>query len=59
MIDGKATATLGNPNLVVLLDEFGPYTTSRNRLDNGLADPNRFAENRLDKLFEKTKKEKA
>lgn len=36
---------------VVCADEFGEYTTERKRLDNGLADPNRYVESRLGKLF--------
>ncbi len=28
-------------NKVVLKDDFGEYTTTRDRLDNGMADPNR------------------
>lgn len=38
-------------------DEYGLYVTERSRLDSGLADPNRYAVNRLGKLFEKTVKE--
>lgn len=43
-----------NHDEVVCEDEFGRYITNRNRLDNGLADPNRFHGNRLGKLYEKT-----
>ncbi len=36
---------------VVCKDEFGEYTTLKNRLDNGSADPNRYASSRLGKLY--------
>ena len=36
---------------VICLDEFGEYTTPKDRIDNGLADPNRYAESRLGKLL--------
>jgi len=36
---------------VVCLDEFGEYTTPKNRIDNGSSDPNRYAEKRIGKLF--------
>lgn len=42
---------------VTCQDEFGEYTTQADRLDNGLADPNRYAESRLSKLFEGRTKE--
>lgn len=38
-------------------DEFGEYETEIIRLDNGEADPNRYAEARLGKLFEGKEKE--
>ena len=38
-------------NNVVCADEFGEYTTPKDRVDNGLADPNRYAVPRLGKLF--------
>lgn len=38
---------------VLCEDENGRYLTSRNRLDNGLADPNRYLSSRLVKLYEK------
>ncbi len=38
---------------VVCEDEFGTYTTSSNRLDSGLADPNRCVGSRLEKLYKK------
>lgn len=40
-------------NLVILKDEFGNYTTEKCRLDNGLADINRYRCSRLSKLFNK------
>jgi hypothetical protein len=43
MLDQEKTEALGDPKLVVLKDEKGFYTTERNRLDTGLADPNRYA----------------
>ena len=33
--------------VVVCEDEFGTYITSSDRIDNGLADPNRFDHRRL------------
>jgi len=44
--------------LVTIQDEFGTYQTFVERLDNGLADPNRYVESRLGKLFEKRTVEK-
>lgn len=41
----------------VCVDEYGEYVTNSNRLDTGLADPNRYSITRLGKLFEKTVKE--
>lgn len=46
------------PGVVKLTDEFGDYTTEASRLDTGIADPNRFAESRLSKLFARSIKEK-
>lgn len=43
-----------NHGEVVCEDEFGRYKTSRKRLDDGLADPSRYNEKRLGKLYEKT-----
>ena len=56
MIDEAETEKLGNESKVVLKDEFGLYTTDRNRLDNGLSDPNRSATSRLAKMFSHSKK---
>lgn len=48
MIVDHATVELEDPvNFVCLEDENGFYVTERNRLDNGLADPNRYATSRL------------
>ena len=47
-----------NPNIVVCEDEFGRYETLRSRLDNGLADQNRYDPSRLGKLYERTMDEK-
>lgn len=38
--------TTHDPNYVVCKDEEGPYVTEQSRLDSGLADPYRYAENR-------------
>ena len=43
MIDEEKTKELGCEGKVVCKDERGFYATDRNRLDEGLADPNRFA----------------
>lgn len=51
MIEDAETEKLGDDSKVVLKDEFGLYTTNRNLLDNGMADPNRYATSRLSKLF--------
>jgi hypothetical protein len=37
---------------VVCVDEFGEYTTNKQRLDDGIADPKRYAEKRIQKLFQ-------
>jgi|TARA_B100000029_G_scaffold17555_1_gene17967 hypothetical protein len=47
MIDEDKTSELNDENKVVLLDEHGYYITSRDRIDNGLADPKRFDGRRL------------
>jgi hypothetical protein len=41
MVDNKLTGGLNTPGLVVLRDAKGPYVTHSERLDNGIADPNR------------------
>jgi hypothetical protein len=46
MIDEEGSKNLP-PNQVACLDEFGVYITERIRLDNGCADPNRFAASRV------------
>ena len=38
--------------MVVCEDEFGQYTTLKNRVDNGCADPNRYTERRISKMFQ-------
>ena len=43
MVDEEATKGLNDTKLVVCKDEHGTYITERNRLDSGLADPNRYA----------------
>jgi hypothetical protein len=43
MINEEATKALKDPNKVVLEDGWGDYVTDRNRLGNGLADPNRYS----------------
>ena len=43
---------------VVCTDEFGPYETEKNRLDNGRSDPNRYKTSRLTKLFSGAEKSK-
>ena len=57
MIDEEETAKLDKEDLVACRDEYGVYTTNKNRLDSGCADPNRFRESRLEKLFKKNEKE--
>jgi hypothetical protein len=42
MIDEKLTEELNKPNMVVCRDEHGTYITERKRLDDGLADINRY-----------------
>lgn len=46
MVDKEATNKLipYESDNVVLKDEFGFYTTLKNRLDTGLADPNRYTD---------------
>ena len=46
MVDENATEALGDSKLVCLIDENGPYTTERWRLDCGEADPNRNRQSR-------------
>lgn len=47
MVDQAETDALKTSGKVALRDQFGIYVTDRSRLDNGLADPNRYAENRV------------
>jgi hypothetical protein len=56
MIDTLETPRLDDPTKVVIADEYGIYTTERRNLDTGMADPARYAESRLGKLFEKSAK---
>lgn len=44
MVDEVETSKLHDPDVVVCKDENGLYVTEKHRLDNGLADPNRFSE---------------
>lgn len=46
MIDEAATADLIDKENVICVDDMGSYKTSRKNLDNGLADPARFAQSR-------------
>lgn len=58
--EGEEAKSELNDNEVICEDEFGRYKTKRSRLDDGLADPARFASSRLGKLYEKsTDKKKA
>ena len=52
MIDEEKTGELNDDQRVVLQDEHGYYTTYKNKLDSGLADPNRYRGDRL-KFFKK------
>lgn len=45
------------PIRVICIDEYGEYSTTLDRLDSGLADPNRYNANRIGKLFESKKKD--
>lgn len=46
MIDNEETEKLEDDKLVALRDSVGVYVTKRDRLDTGLADPNRY-QNRI------------
>ena len=48
MINLEATEALKNPEMVVCIDQFGEYQTSRNNLDNGLADVNRYSNRKIE-----------
>mgnify|MGYP000249652244 CR=1 FL=1 len=52
MVDMEKTGELNKENKVVIGDEHGYYVTDENRLDSGLADPNRYKTSRL-KWYEK------
>jgi len=43
MIDETETAKLKNKSQVALRDDCGIYVTDRSRLNNGMADPNRYS----------------
>jgi len=58
MVDVDETAKLEDKSLIVMKDEYGHYTTEKNRIDNGLSDGNRTATSRLAKLFAKSAKER-
>lgn len=58
MIDQEATEKLEDGSRVVLRDEFGLYETDRDRLDSGLADPNRYKSQRLHRLFARKSEDK-
>ena len=47
MVDMEKTGELNKENKVVIQDEHGYYITDESRLDNGLADPNRYKTSRL------------
>jgi hypothetical protein len=47
MVDMEKTGELNKENKVVIEDEHGYYITDENRLDSGLADPNRYKTSRL------------
>jgi hypothetical protein len=57
MINASETEKLNSSDLVVLTDEHGDYTTEKNKLDNGLADPNRYKTSRVGKLLAGKKKD--
>ena len=44
-------------NNITCEDEFGEYNTTRDRLDNGRSDPNRYTTSRLKPLFQNRSKE--
>ena len=50
MVDEAKTEELNNEKRVVCLDEYGHYETDKSRLDDGLADINRYR-NRGEKLL--------
>ena len=56
MINEEETESLTDKNLVVCQDDVGNYTTSRDRLDTGLADPNRYHSDRFVNFYQKEKK---
>ena len=54
-LSSEADSINEDTGVLCLEDEFGLYFTPTNRIDSGLADPNRYTESRLNKLYEKTK----
>jgi hypothetical protein len=46
MVDQTLTQELNQPGKVVCKDEIGSYVTTIDQLDNGLADRNRYSQNR-------------
>ena len=48
----KSMVVREDGDTVVCADEHGEYVTPKNRVDNGLADPSRYAESRIQKLFQ-------
>ena len=57
MIDEAATTALADADTVVCVDDMGSYQTARKNIDNGLADPARFAQSRQAKKIVAEKKE--
>jgi len=47
MVDEEETAKLTDSNKVAAKDDHGIYITDRNRLDTGLADPNRYSNRKV------------
>ena len=47
MVDEEKTNQLGSEDEVVLKDEWGFYTTKRDRIDSGLSDPKRYCTSRV------------
>ena len=56
MVDAEETGKLKD-EYVACRDNEGIYYTERWRLDNGLSDPNRYTERRLNKLLGRDKEE--
>lgn len=56
MVDDEATALMNDENHIVCKDEYGSYITLRERLDSGIADPNRYTAARFSDFLKKEKK---